>query len=295
MLKIRKQNNIIGYFLTVPYLFYTILFFAYPLLWSFWLFFHRTSIISRTSEFVGLENLYQALRSIKVFAAFIFTYKFIAIFIPVTIVISLFIALLINSLSKGKIIYIIGYFLPYLASGVSMSLIVRGMLSWNSPVSQFFNKIVGYTPDWFGNSTLAAIIIALMVSWKHSGYYALIFIAGLQSIPNEIYDAAKIDGVNFWMMIRKIIIPMLYPAFYTILILSTGLSFSIFGEPLILTGGGPHYATHSWQLEIYRQTFEFGNVGYGATIGVLDATVTFFTILLIKRLLKVWGKNYGWI
>jgi len=290
-----RNRNALGWMLTTPYLFFTGIFFSYPFVWSFILLFHKGSIVSRKMEFVGLSNLQKALQSPKVLAAFMFTYKFMLIFIPAVVLSSLFIALLINSLKRGKVFFSLGFFLPYVSSGVAMSIIVRGLLSWTSPLSGAMRSVFGRTPDWFGEPFLAVLIIALMVAWKHSGYYALIFLAGLQSIPKEYYEVAKIDGAKPLTRLRSITIPMLYPAFSTVLILAVGVSFQIFAEPLMLTGGGPHYATHTWQLEIYFQAFEFGNLGYGTTIAMFDAGVTFLTVLVFKRIMQIWGKKHGWI
>lgn len=290
-----KQTNITGYILMSPYLVFTLLFFSYPFVWGLWLVLNKCSIISSVQEFVGLENFRQAFQSVKTLAAFLFTYKFAVIFIPLTIVSAFFIALLINSIGKGKTIFAIGFFLPHLASGVSLALITRGIISWNSPVSEILKKIIGFKPDWFGTPGLAVLIIGLMAWWRNYGYYTLIFLAGLQSIPKELYESAQIDGAGFWCKTWNVTIPMLYPTFYTTIILTAGLSFEVFAEPFMLTGGGPRFATHSWHLEIYRETFTFWNAGYGATIALLNAAATFATVLLLRFLLNKWGKAHGWI
>ncbi|RLC70052.1 MAG: sugar ABC transporter permease [Chloroflexi bacterium] len=290
----RKSGALTAWVLMSPYLLYTLVFFAFPLVWSIWLLFHEQSLISPTGEFVGLGNFVKAFHSPKVLAAFLFSFKFGAVFIPTVIVLSLVIALMINTIPRLKPIFSTGYFLPYLASGVAMSLIVMGFLSWTSPFSQFLRRTLGYVPDWFGSPLLAVLVIGLMVAWKHSGYYALIFLAALQSIPRELYEVAMIDGAGPLRRFWRITVPMLYPAFYTVLILAVGLSFAIFSEPFVLTGGGPHYATHTWQLEIFYQLFDFGNAGYAATVAVLDAVATFLTVVSLRRLMRIWGRASGY-
>jgi multiple sugar transport system permease protein len=87
---------------------------------------------------------------------------------------------------------------------------------------------------------------------------------------------------------------MLYPAFYTVLILAVGISFALFTEPFMLTKGGPEMATQTWQLEIYFQAFEQFRSGYGATVALINAVVTLITILIIRRLVEAWGRRNGW-
>lgn len=288
-----KHKDITGWILTSPYLIFTAVFFIFPLGWSIWLVFSRWSIISPEKKFIGFSNLIEVFKSKEVLAALIYAFKTIGIFIPAVLVISLAIALLINSIPRFKGLFSVGYFLPFMVSTVAISFIAMGLLGWTSPFSVFFRRTIGYTPDWFGNPILAVVVIALMISWKFSGYYALIFLAGLQGIPRELYEAAEIDGTSSWGKLWHITLPMLYPALYTVLILTVGLVFAIFAEPFLLTGGGPNYATHSWQLEIYYQAFRFSRAGYGSAVAVLNAVVVFSAIVAVRKIMERWGKAHG--
>lgn len=133
-----------------------------------------------------------------------------------------------------------------------------------------------------------------MMAWKFAGYYALLFLSGLESIPNEVYEAAAIDGATGFKRFWHITLPMLYPSFFTVMILAVGLIFGIFTEPYVLTGGGPDLSTHTWQLEIYNQAFEKMKAGYGTAIAVINSVVTFGSILIIKTILEKWGARHGW-
>ncbi|MGI5917996.1 MAG: carbohydrate ABC transporter permease, partial [Anaerolineae bacterium] len=103
-----------------------------------------------------------------------------------------------------------------------------------------------------------------------------------------------LDGSTGWTTFWRVTLPLLYPGIYTVLILSTGIMFSIFTEPFVLTQGGPQMATQTWQLEIYFQAFERFRAGYGATVALLNALVTFATILVIRRLIEGWGNRFGY-
>ncbi|KYD30127.1 sugar ABC transporter permease [Geobacillus sp. NFOSA3] len=289
-----KKTTWLGWLFASPYLIYTLIFFLFPLLWAVYLAFTNWNIIAPDYEMVGFQNFIEAFFSKSVRAAFLVTYKFMLMFVPIVIAGSLLLALIIHSLPRLKGLFAVGYFLPYLASGVASSIVVNGVLSYNSPLNVFFRKHLGLDIDWLGSPILAPLIIALMMAWKFVGYYALLFLSGLESIPKEIYEAAEMDGAVGWKRFWYVTIPMLHPAFYTVTILAVGLMFGIFTEPYVLTGGGPDYSTHTWQLEIYNQAFERLNAGYGTAIAIINSVVTFVSILVFRKLLEKWGARHGW-
>lgn len=289
----KLQKELGGWLLASPYILTAILFFLIPLGWSLSLIFFDWNLIAPVRTYVGIGNFQEALQSTRVFRAFVNTYKFMAAIVPSVILVSLVLALIVHHLPHLKQFYAVGFFLPYLASGVAISLVVRGILSYDSALNEFLRAIFGSAPRWLRDPMWATIVISAMIVWKLSGYYALIFLAGLQSIPRELYEAAALDGAGAFTQFRKITLPLLYPALYTVLILAVGLCFGIFTEPYVLTGGGPRFATYTWQLEIYYQAFERFRAGYGATIAVLNALATFISILLIRRVVESWGARRG--
>jgi len=256
--------------------------------------FTNWNLISPRIDFIGLENFVKAFKSARVHAAFLSAYRIMGFFLPMVLVQSLAVALLINSLPWGRAFFSVGFFMPYLASGVAVALVVRGILAYNSPAAPIFKALFGTIPNWFGHPVLAVFIISLLIAWKFSGYYALIFLAGLQSIPKELYEAAELDGARFFTKLFRITLPMLYPAFYTVLIMAVGLCFAIFTEPFMLTGGGPGRATHTWYLEIYYQVFQNLRAGYGAAISFINAAITFTSVLIVRRLMQRWGRALGY-
>lgn len=289
----RWQKELRGWLLASPYFLSALLFFLIPLGWSLSLVFFEWNLIAPVRPFVGLGNFIEAFKSTRVHHAFFNTYKFMAIFVPGVLAASLGLALIVQHLPRLKHLYAVGFFLPYLASGVAIGLVVRGLLSYDSPFNEFLRKIFGEAPRWLRDPVWATVVISLMIIWKFSGYYALIFLAGLQGIPRELYEAAALDGAGPFTQFRKITLPLLYPAFYTVLVLAVGLCFGIFTEPYVLTGGGPRFATHTWQLEIYYQAFERFRAGYGAAVAVFNAVATFLSILVIRGVVESWGARKG--
>jgi len=290
---VKRHKELGGWLLASPYLLSAIVFFLIPLGWSLSLVFFDWNVISPVRTYVGLDNFREGLSSPRVYNAFINTYKFLAIIVPSALVFSLCLALIVQHLPRLKQFYAVGFFLPYLASGVAIGLVVRGLLSYDSPLNEFLRQVLGSSPRWLRDPVWATLVISFMIVWKLSGYYSLIFLAGLQGIPRELYEAAALDGAGPFTQFRKITLPLLYPAFYTVLVLAVGICFAIFTEPYVLTGGGPRFATHTWQLEIYYQAFERFRAGYGATVAVLNAVATFVSILLIRRAVESWGAKRG--
>lgn len=290
----KRTNNKLGWLFTSPYIIFTTIFFLLPLFWSFWLAFTNWNLISPDINFVGAQNFIKAITSPKIHQAFWVTYKFLIAFVPIALILSMLVAVLVNRLPKFKGLFLVAFFLPYLSSGVVTSLIVKGILSYNGPISTWLRNSFGLDIDWLGSPTSALIIISIMIAWKMSGYYGLILVSGLNSINTEIYEAAALDGVTPWQRFWKITIPMLYPSLYTVLILAIGVSFGIFTEVYQLTGGGPNGATNTWQMEIYNQAFVNLNSGYASAIALIAAVVTFLSIGVLRKLIEKWGHHYGW-
>ena len=283
-----------GWLLASPYLLFTFVFFLIPLLWGVWLSTQSWDLISPQSNFIGLQNFTAALQSERVRAAALTPFKFMALFIPITLASALVIALVINSVKRFQGALAIAFFLPYLASGVAAALVVRGVLNYFGPFNSLLRNTFGVDPDWLGNPVLAVVVISLMMAWKFSGYDALIFLAGLQSIPVELYEAANLDGANGWTKFWQITFPMLYPSLYTVIILSVGAMFSVFTEPFILTNGGPELATQTWTLEIYYQLFTSLNAGYASAVALLNALSVFVAVFIVRRVMEWWGGRNGW-
>lgn len=245
-------------------------------------------------NFVGFENFTKAFASPAVKASFWVTYKFLIVFVPLALILSMVVAVLVNGLPRFKGLYLVAFFLPYLSSGVVTSLIVKGLLSYNSPLNIFLRDHFGWNIDWLGTPMTSLVVISLMIAWKMSGYYALILISGLSSINEEIYEAAAMDGSGRFRTFWKVTVPMMYPALFTVIVLAVGVSFGIFTEVYQLTGGGPNFATNTWQMEIYNQAFVNLKSGYASAISLMAAVVTFASIGVIKKGLEKWGERNGW-
>lgn len=288
------KHGRLGWLFASPYLIYALVFFLIPLVWSLFLSVTDWNLISPTFSFVGISNYTAAFKSPGVIAAFFVTFKFMGLFIPLVLASSLIVSLIVQGLPKFKGLFLIGFFLPYLASGVVSSLIVKGLLSYNSPINEFLRKSLGLDIDWLGSPFGALFVVSVIIAWKFTGYYALILTSGFGSIDKEVYEAAMIDGVNPWQRFWKITFPLLYPALYTVLILAIGVAFGIFTEVYQLTGGGPNFATNTWQMEIFTRAFSNLQAGYASAVAIIASIVTFVSIFIIRKIIELWGKRNGW-
>lgn len=290
----KSRENRTGWLLMSPYILFGTVFFLIPLLWSLFLSFTNWNLISPNYSIVGFKNFIKAIGDPKVHQAFWATYKFFLMFVPTVLLSSMILALIIYYIPRLKTLFIIGFFLPYLASGVASSVVVRGLLGYDSSLNVWLRSNFGLNINWLNSELLAPMVIVLIMVWKFSGYYALIIESGLESIPLEVYEAADLDGVSGFRRFFQITLPLLYPAFYTVCVLATGVVFHIYTEPYLLTNGGPAGATNTWVLEIYNEAFNKLNTGYGSAIAILAALVTFLSIGVVRKVLEKWGAHNAW-
>ena len=190
---------------------------------------------------------------------------------PLSVLTSLGAALLINSrLVRFKALFRVVYFLPVMTALVAVAVVWRYIYHPRYGLLNYALSLAGIPPlDWLGDPWLAMPALILMAVWKNFGYNMIIFIAGLQTIPEQIYDSARIDGANRLQQLRYVTLPMLAPTFLFVGILTMIGSFQLFAEPYVMTQGGPGDATLSVVLLMYEHGFRWWNLGYAAAIAFL--------------------------
>ncbi|MDI3316261.1 MAG: sugar ABC transporter permease [Bacillota bacterium] len=289
----RHYYEVRGWLLASPYLLYTLVFFAVPLVWALQLAGMDWNLIAPQRTWVGFGNLVEALHSPRIWAAFVNTYKFLVLFLPLVLALSVGIALLVNGLPRGGHWFTVLFFLPYLSSGVATSLVIQGLIAVNAPLNRWLVSAFGFSPPWLESPGWATVVIVVLIAWKFSGYYALVYLAALRSLPRELWEAAALDVPSAWQRFWRVTWPNLYPATFTVTVLATGLMFSVFTEPYVLTQGGPQLATHTWQLEIYYQAFANFRAGYASAVALLNAVATFAGVAVVRWLMNRWGRAHG--
>ena len=292
-MKLKKQT-IMAWVFNLPYIVYTIIFLLIPLVWAIWLSMTDWNLMSPEYNFVEMKNFTELFRDEKVRAAFWNSFRYLVPLVVLCFVFGVTIALLVSKLPRVlKGIAAVAFFIPYLTSGVSTSVMVKYLFSYNSALNVFLREKAGMNINWL-QSKFAFSIIVIMIVWKMSGYYALFVLSGIESIPEDVYEAAMLDGCTGIKKLLYITLPMILPTLTSVVVLAAGLSFQIFSEPFLLTGGGPLASTTTWQLEIYNASFVSFRSGYGAAMAILNAMQIFVVIQLITWLMNRCNEKYGW-
>ncbi len=280
----KKLSKIVkpGFWLSVPYMLHLSLFFVYPVVFSIILVFHRWDVVT-PMEFVGLKNFIRVFSDEVFLQSIINTGIFLVLHIPLQIVLALFFATLLNKQIVARGFFRTLFFLPVVVSGVVVTILFQQLFSFETGlINQFLFQLGIDQVPWLVSENWAMPSIALMATWKNVGLYVILFMGGLQSIPNELYEAADLEGASDRQQFFHITLPMLNPTVVTVIVLSVIGGFSLFIEPYVMTGGGPMNSTLSAVLYIYNQAFNFGHMGYASTMGLFFAVII-FTVVKIQR------------
>jgi multiple sugar transport system permease protein len=274
-----------AYGLVLPYVIFFLAFVLYPLTFSLLLVFHRWNIVT-PMEWIGLKNFSRLLADPLFYVSLKNTLVFLGIHIPLQIVVALVFALLLNSKIRGRGLFRALYFMPVVVSGVVVTILWQQLYAFDTGLLNAMLRALGLGPiPWLVDARVAMPAIALMATWKNVGIYIVLFLAGLQTIPRELYDAASVDGATPARQFLHITLPMLNPTTIVVVVLSTIGGFSLFIEPYVLTGGGPMQSTLSGMLYIYNQGFYFNHMGYAATLGFVYAMIILLVVLLQRKVL----------
>jgi len=254
------------------------LFLVYPILWALAASFKRigigdllgTTLWTVPGQWVGFKN-YAALFSDPAFrGSLLNTAWFAVIFIPGTLAASLGMALLVRQGLRGTGAFRALFFLPYVVSIVAAGLVWRWMFDTeHGLINAIIAACGGDGPNWLGHPQLAMCVIALMCIWRWSGYFMLIFLAGLESIPASLYEAANVDGAGHWMIFHRVTLPMLRrPMIFALIVLLIRAQ-NVFQEVYVMTGGGPGNSTVTVAFLIWQTAFRSFLIGRGAALSYL--------------------------
>lgn len=293
MKPMNRSSSLTGWLFVSPFVLNAVILFLIPLAWAFWLAGTDWNLMSLTWNWVGFSNLSEALGDEKVWAAFFNGLKFLAVVVPLIVLLSLGIGAVLHNVPPAmKGFFSVAFFVPYLTSGVATSVFVRYFFSYSSPLNLWLRDN-GVEVAWFTDPEPAYWIIVGVIVWKVVGYFSLFIFAAWESIPTEIGEAAELDGATGLTRFVAITFPMIFPSIQSVLLLAAGLVYGIFSEPYLLTGGGPENATLTWQLLLFNTSFVSFRSGYGAVVAILMALCIFLTLRLVVSLTKKFVDNAG--
>lgn len=271
-------------FLT-PSLVLLLLFSAGPLLFAFYLSFHEWNLLEPAKPFVGLRH-YIDLGGDGLFWNAAKNTAIYSLYVPLTMVLALAVAMLLNRQIKGVAVLRAVFFLPYITSFVAISIVWQWMYDPDFGLFNWALGLVGLGPyPWLNSPATALLALIIMAVWIHIGFQMIIFLAGLQAIPNELYEAAMIDGAGPWSRFWRITLPLLRPTTFFVLVTSIIGSFQVFTFVYVMTEGGPLHATDVIVYHIYQNAWQYLRMGYASAMSWLLFAVIFAITLLQFRLL----------
>jgi multiple sugar transport system permease protein len=232
--------------------------------------------------FTGLDNFRRLVADKTFWAAFGHTLYYSGIHIPVTLVLSLSLAILLNQKLRGRAFFRAAAFFPYFTSIVAVAQVWNMLFSpEHGPINQFLRFVgIDNPPDWVASSAWAMPAVIIVGVWRETGYYMLLFLAGLQGIPPELHEAAKMDGAGFFQRLWNVTWPSLRPTTFFVTVMLTIGSFKVLDLILVMTNGGPGTSTLVLSQYIYRMGFERNDFSYASAVSlVLFALCMVVTII----------------
>lgn len=274
------------YVMIFPAILVFTLFFLYPIGYMIFLSFHDWNFVSPVKEFVGFANFTSLMEDAKFLQVLRNTFMYSGLTVFLTISISLLLALWLNK--KGAMYGMVqgAIFSPHIISLVSISMLWMWIMDTDYGLLNWFLGLFRITNiPWLTDPKTSLLSLIIVAVWKGIGYYTLIFIAGLQSIPRDIYEAAALDDTNRIRTFFKLTLPMLSPTLFFLTIIGLIGSFQVFETISIMTKGGPINSTNTIVYYIYENGFRFFKIGYASTAGViLLLIIGIFTVFYFKLL-----------
>lgn len=256
---------------------------VFPAIYVIWLSLERRALVLDVSEFSGLENYTRLLNDGRFWNALYNTLYFTALSVFLELLLGLAIALLLQRAFRGRALAYAIVLIPWAIP----TIVSARMWEWMyNPEFGVLNYLLGTTVNWLGSPSWAMHAAILMDVWKSTPFVALLLLAGLQGIPQELYHAAAIDGASTWTMFWRITLPLLRPLILVALIFRTIDAFRVFDAIYVLTGGGPANSTETLSIYAYKVLFQTLEFGYGSALAVSVLLCTGAITILYVRVLQ---------
>lgn len=246
--------------------------------------------ISEDIKFIGLANYREIFTSAR-FGNALKNTAILTVFISMLEnAVALAFALMVDNVRWGKNFFRSAFYIPVLISGIVSGFIWKIMYNYNFGTFNSLLQSVGleqFKQDWLGNTSLTLVMIGLVMIWKGAGYYMIIYLASLQSVPTELIEAAEIDGASAWQRFKSITIPLISGAFTINFTLSLIKGLKVFDEINVMTDGGPGFTSETLVYLLYKVGFNEGRQGFGTAVGIM----LLFIIILLNTLQQKFLKS----
>jgi multiple sugar transport system permease protein len=266
------SERALGALLLAPAALLLLVIVVYPIATLFWNSLHGVDNANPAAgeQWVGLKNYVTAFEDERFWGSAWHTIAIILVTVPLSLVVGLGLAMLANFPFRVKWPVRLGLLLPWALPLVFAGLIFRWFFEYKTGVVNDVLARFGVEPfQWLSDPTLAFAAICIAIVWKSSSFMALMLLAGLQTIPRSLYEAAEVDGASKWQQFVEITLPMLRPAIFVALIFRTITAIQTFDIPFAMTGGGPGDATETLAMYIHKTTLDFLDFGYGSALAAL--------------------------
>ena len=286
----RQRQTLAGWVFVAPFAAIFLLFTAIPIVASLGMSvtdIHSTDLRNPFSvDFVGFTNYLELFGDPRFLRAILNTLVFVVIGVPVTMAVGFFLALVLNSgIRRFRNTFRGLYYAPVVTNIVSVALIWQYAFNREGTVNEFLATIGFAGPSWLADENLAMPVVILLGVWRNFGTAMLLFLAGLQSVPEDVQEAAALDGAGFWRRLWSVTLPLIMPTTLLVSVLLSVFYLQVFDEPYLLTGGGPLGSTESIALYIYRQ-FGFGNFATSSAASYLLLLLVVGVSVLQFRILR---------
>ncbi|MGP0577903.1 carbohydrate ABC transporter permease [Paenibacillus peoriae] len=291
MIKWLRSESFTAWAFMTPGLLLLAVFVFWPIIYSIPLALTDYSVISDT-HFVGLDNFEAAFKD-RNFLISIWNSLLYVLIVPFLQIFSILMAVLVNSRIPGIKIFRTTYYIPVVTSMVAVALIWSWLLGKNSIVNYLLMQVGLISKDipWLSDSNLALYVLMFITMWKGLGYYMMLYLAGLQNIPQDLYEAARVDGASRWRLIVHITLPLLRPYVLFCTLISLMSAIRVFDEVYVLTKGGPGTATLTSSLYIFQKGMEQFNFGYASALGLIVGAMIAVLSIIVFRFNRKGGVN----
>jgi multiple sugar transport system permease protein len=282
----RLRTNLWGYLFIAPWLSGFFVFTFGPFVASLWLGFTRWGLLD-TPVFIGLKN-YMDLGHDPLFAKSLLNTAYYTVFhVPLSMLLAFFLAVLLNQKIRGIPLYRTLFYLPSITASVATAILWVYLLQPDGIVNALLARVGIAGPPWLADSFWAMPSLIMISLWSIGGTM-IIYLAGLQGVPQHLYEAAVIDGAGWWAKTRNVTIPMLTPTILLTAILGVIGSFQVFDNAFIITSGGPANATLVYILLLYENAFEYFKMGYAAAMAWVLFLIVLLVTLVQLRVARTW-------
>ncbi|KQR25765.1 MULTISPECIES: carbohydrate ABC transporter permease [Microbacterium] len=286
--RLKMRNTLVGWSFILPNFLGFGLLTLVPIVVLFYMSFTNWNVFGK-ADWIGFTNYQRLIGDGSFQISVINTLYYSALHIPLTIIVSLGLALLLNNKLRGVAFFRTAAFFPYITSIVAIAVVWNLLFSPEyGPINEGLRFLgIQNPPGWLTSPEWAMPAVVIVSTWRDMGYYMILFLAGLQTVPRELHEAARMDGANVWQRFVNVTIPCLRPTMFFVTVMLTINSFKIFDLILVMTEGGPGQSTLVLSQFIFRKGFEESQYGYASAASV----ALFFLCIIVTVVQFVWNKK----